>query len=335
MFHAKVELSRQNQRQVVPIRYASKITQTAYYRQSLISYAQKHGVAKAAIRYRTNRQYVYRWLKRYDGTLESLMDRSRRPHSHPNQHRPDEIKLIGDMRRRNPNAGLVVFWVKLRQRGYTRSIAGLYRFLRKSGQMAAKLPNPKYIPKPYEKMKYPGQRVQIDVKFVPQACLVGDAVHDAKENGGYYYQYTFIDEYSRFRYLEAFKEHSSYSSSEFIKHCVKRFPYVIECVQTDNGPEFTNRLTSPQECKPTLFEKTLKDLCIHHKLIKPYTPRHNGKVERSHRKDNEYFYASHKFYSFEDYKKQLAVRERQYNAFPMRPLDWRSPKDVLSAFPNL
>ena len=60
-------------------------------------------------------------MKRYDGTLRSLLDRSHRPHSHPNQHTPDEIKLIGDMRRRNPYAGLVVFWVKLRQRGYTRS----------------------------------------------------------------------------------------------------------------------------------------------------------------------------------------------------------------------
>ena len=133
-----------------------------------------------------NRQYIYRWIKRYDGTLHSWVDRSHRPRTHPKQHSPDEVKLIKNMRRRNPNAGLVVFWVKLRERGYTRSIAGLYRFLRKSGQMAKKLPNPKYVPKPYEQMKYPGQRVQIDVKFVPQACLVGDAVHDAKENGGYY-----------------------------------------------------------------------------------------------------------------------------------------------------
>lgn len=94
-----------------------KFTQTARYRQSLILYAQKHGVIKAAIRYHTNRQYIYRWNKRYDGTLKSLEDRSHRPHSHPNQHRPEEIKLIQDMRRRNPNAGPVVFWVKLRQRG--------------------------------------------------------------------------------------------------------------------------------------------------------------------------------------------------------------------------
>ena len=304
-----------------------KITQTARYRQSLICYAQKHGVTKAAIRYRTNRQYIYRWSKRYDGTLKSLEDRSHRPHSHPNQHRPDEIKLIRDMRRRNPNAGLVVFWVKLWLRGYTRSISGLYRFLRKSGQMAEKLPNPKYIPKPYEQMQYPGQRVQIDVKFVPKSCLVGTAA----EEGGYY-QYTFLDEYSRFRYLEAFQEHSTYSSAEFIKRCAKKFPFVIECVQTDNGPEFTNRLISGQSSRPTLFEKTLERLGIQHKLIRPYTPRHNGKVERSHRKDYEYFYASHKFFSFQDFQKQLAVRQRQYNAFPIRPLSWRSPVQALSDF---
>ncbi len=87
------------------------------------------------------------------------------------------------MRRRTPDAGLVVFWVKLRQRGYARSISGLYRHLRKSGQMASKLPNPKYVPKPYEKMDHPGQRVQIGVKFVPKNCLVGQAAED----GGYYF----------------------------------------------------------------------------------------------------------------------------------------------------
>lgn len=309
-----------------------KITQTARFRQALILYAQKHGVTKAAIRYHTNRQYVYRWRKRYDGTLASLEDRSHRPHYHPNQHREDEIQLIENMRRRNPNTGLVVFWVKLRRRGYTRSISGLYRFLRKRGQMAVKLPNPKYIPKPYEQMQYPGQRVQIDVKFVPKSCLVGQAMDEAAENGGYFYQYTFLDEYSRFRYLEAFPEHNTFSSAEFIRHCVKKFPFLIECVQTDNGSEFTNRLISGQSARPTLFESTLAQLGIRHKLIRPYTPRHNGKVERSHRKDNEEFYASHKFYSFADFQQQLAVRQRYYNDFPMRPLNWRSPKQVLSSF---
>lgn len=304
-----------------------KITQTMRFRQAVIEYSLKHGVTKAAVRYRLNRQYIYRWRKRYDGTLESLADRSHRPHSHPNQHTPEEIKLILNMRRRNPNTGIVVFWVKLRQRGYTRSISGLYRFLRKHGAMAVKLPNPKYIPKPYEQMKYPGQRVQIDVKFVPQVCIVGQSEPTQ------WFQYTFLDEYSRFRYIEAFQEHNTYSSTLFLKHVVKKFPYAIECVQTDNGSEFTNRLLPRGSDKPTLFELELNRMGIRHKLIRPYTPRHNGKVERSHRKDNEEFYASHRFYSFDDFKAQLAVRERVYNHFPIRPLNWLSPLQVLSSFP--
>lgn len=298
------------------------------FRQALIEYSFKHGVTKAAIRYKTNRQYIYRWRKRYDGTIDSLADKSHKPHHHPNQHTNDELKLITDMRRRNPNAGLVVFWVKLRQRGYSRSITGLYRVLRKQGQMAVKPPNPKYIPKPYEQMLYPGQRVQIDVKFVPAACIVGDA------KGKKFYQYTAIDEYSRFRYLEAFEEHSSYSSALFLEHLVKAFKFPIKCVQTDNGQEFTKRLGSSQKPTPTIFEERLKQLGIQHKLIRPYTPRHNGKVERSHRKDNEYFYATHKFYSFDDFTNQLKVHNRKYNKFPMRPLNWKAPVDYINAFIN-
>jgi len=298
------------------------------YRQSLIEYSYKYGVTKAAIKYKTNRQYIYRWRKRYDGTLQSLADRSRRPRSHPNQHTPEELKLIANMRRRNPEDGLVVFWVKLRQRGYTRSITGLYRVLVKQGQMAVKPPNPKYIPKPYETMYYPGQRVQIDVKHVPASCMVGEA------KGKKFYQYTAIDEYSRFRYVKAFDEASTYTSTLFLVNMLKAFPFKVECVQTDNGLEFTKRFASNSNT-PTLFERTLKQFGIQHKLIKPFTPRHNGKVERSHRKDNEYFYATHKFYSLDDLNAQLAVHNRNYNAFPMRPLKWQSPKQVLHDFLNL
>ena len=299
------------------------------FKQAVIEYSFNHGVTHAAIRYKTSRQNIYRWRKRYDGTVRSLADRSHRPHNHPNQHTEEEITLIRNMRRRNPHAGLVVFWVKLRQRGYTRSISGLYRLLRRIDGKPIKLPNPKYESKQYEQMQYPGQRVQIDVKYVPSACLVGDAAEQK------FYQYTFIDEYSRFRYLEAFKEHSTFSSTQFLLHVIEKFPYAIECVQTDNGFEFTNRLSNSKTKPLTLFEKTLAQLGIQHKLIRPFTPRHNGKVERSHRKDNEEFYALHKFYSFDDFKRQLAIRQRQYNTFPMRPLNWHSPKHVLFAFPNV
>lgn len=302
------------------------ITQNMRFRQALIQYSFKYGVTKAAIRYKTNRQYIYRWRKRYDGTLQSLADKSHKPHHHPNEHTPSELKLICDMRKKNMHAGLVVFWVKLRQRGYTRSITGLYRILQKMGQMPVKPPNPKYIPKPYEQMRYPGERVQIDVKFVPSVCLVGDA-KDEK-----YYQYTAIDEYSRFRYLEAFKEHSSYSSAIFLEHVLKAFKFPVKCVQTDNGMEFTKRLSNSTRTTATLFETALEKHGIRHKLIRPFTPRHNGKVERSHRKDNEYFYATHTFYSFEDFQKQLKVHNYKYNQFPMRPLQWKAPADYVKAF---
>ena len=115
---------------------------------------------------------------------------------------------------------------------------------------------------------------------------------------------------------------------------MKKFPYKLECVQTDNGSELTIWMTGSKTNRPSLFQRTLDELRIQHKLIKVYTSRHNGKAERSHRKDNEYFYASHKF-SFEDFRKQLAALQYKYNNFPMRPLVWRSPNQVLSAFPNV
>ena len=81
-----------------------------------------------------------------------------------------------------------------------------------------------------------------------------------------------------------------------------------------------------------MFEVALEQHNIKHKLIRPYTPRHNGKVERSHRKDNEYFYATHTFYSFDDFAKQLKVHNYKYNKFPMRPLNWKAPVDYIKAF---
>ena len=85
------------------------ITQIMRYRESLIKYVDKHGVTKAALKYNTNRQYVYRWLKRYNGNIRSLANMSTRSHSHPKAHTDDEIKLILDMWKRNSDTGLIVF----------------------------------------------------------------------------------------------------------------------------------------------------------------------------------------------------------------------------------
>ena len=188
----------------------------------------------------------------------------------------------------------------------------------------------KYTPKLYEQMQYPGQRVQIDVKVVPRKCIADPELK--------LFQYTAIDEYSRYRVLGAYPEQTTYSSADFLRKVVKAFArkgIKVECVQTDNGFEFTNRFSPSKREIKTLFEQTAFDLGIRHKRIRPYTPRHNGKVERSHRKDNEYFYATHRFMSFEDFKQQLYVWNRKYNSFPMRPLKWNSPAQYIKDFLSL
>ena len=300
------------------------------YRQSLMKYAERHGVKQASRKYNKSRSYIYFWKARWDGTVESLACQSRRPHSHPNQHTEAELKLIRDMRRRNPRLGMVELWHRLRQRGYTRRPESLFRVMRKLGLFPSREKKAAYKPKPYQQMTYPGQRIQVDVKVVPRRCITDPELR--------LYQYTAIDEFTRLRFLAAYPEQSTCSSADFLKKLFKwyaRRGIRVECVQTDNGFEFTNEMGNSKKKPLTLFEKTLAQLGIRHKKIRAFTPRHNGKVERSHRKDNEYFYADHKFYSFEDFEKQLAVHQRKYNDFPMRPLNWRSPKQVLFAFPNV
>ena len=80
----------------------NSITQDARYRYSIMQYAEKYGVARASRKYNKSRSYIYFWKKRYDGSMESLLCQSRRPHSHPREHTQQELKLIRDMRRRNP-----------------------------------------------------------------------------------------------------------------------------------------------------------------------------------------------------------------------------------------
>lgn len=302
----------------------NSITQDMRYRQSLMKYAQKYGVSRASRKYNKSRSYIYFWKKRWNGTAESLACHSRRPHSHPNQHTDEELKLICDMRRRNPSLGMIELWCRLKKRGYTRRPESLFRVMRKLGLFPNTKEKKPYKPKPYEQMTYPGQRVQVDVKVVPRCCIADTELR--------LFQYTAIDEFSRVRFLAAYPEQSTYSSADFLDKLVKwyaRRGIEVECVQTDNGFEFTNRFSNSKRDVPTLFEATAQKLGIRHKLIRPYTPRHNGKVERSHREDQKRFYSCHCFWSLQDFEKQLALHNRRSNNFPMRPLHWLSPNDFI------
>ena len=303
---------------------STSITQDMAYRQSLMKYVEKYGVSRASRKYNKSRSYIYFWRARWDGNVSSLACQSRRPHSHPNQHTEAELKLIKDMRRRNPNLGMVELWHRLRQRGYTRRPESLFRVMRKMGLFPQPEPKAAYKPKPYQQMTYPGQRVQIDVKVVPRCCIADPHLR--------LFQYTAIDEFTRLRFLAAYPEQSTYSSADFLKKMTAwyaRHGIKVECVQTDNGFEFTNRFSNSKRQLPTLFEAAAAKLGIRHKLIRPYTPRHNGKVERSHREDQKRFYSCHSFFSLVDFANQLAVHNRRSNNFPMRPLNWLSPLEFI------
>jgi transposase InsO family protein len=302
------------------------IRQMAQFRQRVVKHAKKTGNISAAARfYRVSRQSVHRWMLRYDGTLASLMDRSRRPHYHPSEHTRDEIGLVLKVKRHNKRFGLVCLWVHLKQEfGYSRSIASLYRLLRRHGVMPPPKRRQRRKSKPYEPILVPGERFQVDVKYVPKSCLVGAL------SGKRLYQYTAIDECTRWRYTEIFDELSTYSSVEFVKHLMQRFPMKILCIQTDNGAEFTSRYTGSRH--PSAFEAYLEEEGIRHKLIAPATPRHNGKVERSHRTDQERFYNDNKFFSLRYIKEQIGQYLRASNHRPLMAHNWRSAIDVLRCF---
>ncbi len=236
---------------------SKSITQDMAYKQSLMKYTEKYGVSRTSRKYNKSRSYIYFWKKRWDGSVESLACHSRRPHSHPNQHTEAELKLIRDMRRRNPTLGMNELWHRLRLRGYTRRPESLFRVMRKLGMFSQEKEKKAYIPKPYQQMTYPGQRVQVDVKVVPRRCITDPEL--------WLFQYTAIDEFTRLRFLAAYPEQSTYSSADFLKKLVKwynRKGIRVECVQTDNGFEFTNRFSNSRKDLPTLFERTAADLGI-------------------------------------------------------------------------
>ena len=229
------------------------------YRQSLMKYAEKYGVSRASRKYNKSRSYIYFWRARWDGSVESLACQSRRPHSHPNRHTEAELKLIRDMRRRNPQLGLVELWHRLKQRGYTRRPESLFRVMRKLGMFPQEKKKKTYTPKPYQQMTRPGERIQVDVKVVPRRCIADPELR--------LFQYTAIDEFSRIRFLAAYPEQSTYSFADFLKRMVKwyaRKGIHVECVQTDNGFEFTNRFSNSKRNVQTLFEKIATELgCVH------------------------------------------------------------------------
>ena len=297
------------------------LTSSARFRQRVIKKSQKIGVTRAANYYRISRQAIYEWREKYDGkSWKSLIDRSHRPHHHPNEHTTEEKQMILKLYPYYKD-DMIMLWDALRKRGYSRSYTGLVRVVNKWLKPEIKKKQIKKS-KPYQRAEYPGQKVQIDVKYVPSYCVT---------NGQKYYQYTAVDECTRLCFREMYDEHSTYSSVDFLKKLIKEFPFPIREVQTDNGAEFTRALLS-DDGKPSLFEKELELCDIKYHRIRVATPRHNGKVERQHRTDEKRFYKKMKMYNLEDGRKQLAKYNKKSNNIPKICLNFFTPNEMLAKY---
>jgi len=286
---------------------------------SVETYRQTGDVKYICRKYKISKASLMRWNKRYDGTRESLEDRSHRPHSqHPNAHTEEELKWIRDYHRRNPHISICELYGKLRtDKAYSRHPLSLYRVFVRLGyrqKPESTKKKSKHL-KPYATPDRIGVKWQLDVKYVPTACYT----KGAEER---FYQYTMIDEASRERFIYPYKEQSGYSTEDFIKRAIVYFGYKPETIQTDNGSEFTNFSNTN---RVHAMDVLCQELGIKHKLIRPRTPWHNGKVERSHRNDQERFYNYLSFYSYEDLKNQMKRWLYRSNRIPMAVLGWISP----------
>jgi len=297
------------------------ISSEAHFRQRVIRYAEKHGVTAASIRHKRSRQAIYEWKAKYNGSWKSLCDKSHRPHSHPNQHTEEEKAMILRHYPRYKD-DTILLWDVLRKKGYTRKYNSLVRVIKKWVKPEINKKSAKKL-MPYERATYPGQKVQVDVKFVPSYCV---------SNGQKYYQYTAIDECTRVVFRELYDEHSTYSSTDFLKKLVEAFPFPIREIQTDNGREFTNAYLPQKIPTQSLFEQALQDMDIKYHRIRVATPRHNGKVERQHRTDEKRFYKKMRMYNLEDGRKQLKKYNTKSNNIPKICLNFCSPNEVLADY---
>lgn len=281
----------------------------------------KHAVARICGYCRVPVKSAYDWQKRWDGTWQSLVAKSHRPHTHPRGHTKAEMELMQAVTRELGFLPPLLMYQELRERGYTRSYGGMKRFVRRRFAPSAARHVSADKPKVYDGGTYPGERVQIDVKYVPRACLYGERL----------YQYTLVDEYSRWCYREIHAEHSDHASRLFLRNAVKVAPFAIREVQTDNGHEFSNALFGQNRLELTRFELALADLGIMYRRIRVGTPRHNGRVERQHGLDMQRFYKRLRFKSLEDAIQEIAVYNNWSNSRIKTCLAFRSPLQLIAA----
>jgi transposase InsO family protein len=260
------------------------------------------------------RSYFYFWfnrLKEANFEINSLNKHSRRPFSHPKR-TPQQIvdKVISLRKETNYGPERLQFHLQ-KDFGINLAKSTIGHILKRENLIPHKrLKHRKKHLKRYQ-MPNPGDLIQMDVKYLPYRI-----------KGQQYYQYTAIDDCTRWRFAKIYYELSVNNTDAFARELIKSAPFSIKTIQTDNGVEFTYKFVSDTKCINKLPKKHPLDiLCeknnIHHKLIPPGQWELNGKVERSHRIDEEEFYRLKSYKSLKEI--QITFKQWVFNYNHKRP----------------
>lgn len=280
---------------------------------------------------------LYIWKRRYlEQGIEGLIDKSRAPHSHPNEY-PDDIKdKIRELRleknRRIPGPKTIKKRIKTRYE-IEISRSGIAKFLNKEGLVSQKIS--RRIKNKKERIKKcrihePGEMLQLDIKYSLKS-----------HSGSWFYQYSGIDYITNIAYGNIYELRSNLESLIFLKSVIKFYPFDVLNVQTDNDNVFTNKyvgyLKSIDPLSPRLhpFDILCQDLKIKHFLIDKGKPAQNGKVERFHRTCEEEFYQKEIFKDLNSLRKKF--RDFLYyfnNERENQGLDGLTPLEKLQTFPG-
>lgn len=275
------------------------------------------GVQQACLRLGKHRSYFYYWKARYESLgWQGLVEQSRRPKCSPRQSSAAVEARVVAYRQKT-------FYGKERLAplvGVPASTVG--HILRRHGLLVKKRrwKTEKKHQRRYN-LLWPGQRFQMDVKYLP-----------FKIKGKQYYQYTVIDECSRLRYLEIHEALWTLTTVDVLKRAQAYFSFPVRCVQTDNGTEFTFRYTAElqaknKEAKEHPLDRYCRTQKIEHRCIPPGEKELNGKVERSHRIDDEEFYRHFKSKpNFQELRSKLKQWLNFYNTLrPHSALQGKTP----------
>lgn len=274
-------------------------------RQEWFRLAQNKGVSYACQYFGISRKTYYKWWNRFQQAKEnpkSLKDRSRRPHHHPKTASKKVVKQVIKLRKRT-DYGPVRLQFFLAKDGLRISTCGIYKILNRKGLIKRYARKKKKYASYAAYIHFPGQKVQIDVKYVPW--------QPGQPHTNRLYQYTAQDLFTKLRFLKSYDELSAQNTLDFANRCLRFFPFKIKCIQTDHGIEFSYEFLNTPLIHP--LDEFCRKNKIRHKLIPVATPRYNGQVERSHRTDMEEFYRRTSFKDLSDLSLKIYRYQRYFN----------------------